>query len=248
MRAARPGRRRRASGLARGAGVAALATTLGVVGASAAPVGTVTSAQFTAWNPSGSALLLAEAFDGTDGAGLDGAVTDHPGQAWSQIGGTWTIQGNAAASTSTQASSLHAATGTPHHVLEVKVTVGATFDTGIFVNGNSTRSQGVVLAYTHGAGGQLTLWGRRSGGPAGDWLAASGGGLGVNGTFTLKLESGADNVVRGYHNGVEVVSYAFHGGDIAMYKASTHEYVGLWAWFDSGTRYDDAHATRSMPG
>lgn len=241
-------RRRRGRGLVRGTGLAAVVAALGVVGASAAPVGTVTSGRFTTWNPAGAALLLAEDFDGADSTALDGTTTDHPGQPWTAVGGTWAIQGDAAVSTSAQASSLHAATGTVHHIVEAKVTVGATFDTGIFVNGNSTRSQGVVLAYTHGAGGQLTLWGRRSGAPAGDWLAASSGGLGVSGTYTIRLESGADNVVRGYHDGVQVLSYTFHSGDVAMYKASTHEYVGLWAWFDSTTRYDDVHADRVIPG
>lgn len=228
-------------------GLAAVPAALGLVAASAAPVGTVVPDSFKAWKPSGSALLLAEDFTGTDGTALDGTTTDHTGQTWTQTSGTWTIQGNAAASTAVQASSLHAATGTAHHAVEAEVTVTGGIDIGLFVNGNSTRAQGLVLAYTNSSGGQLSLWARRTGANAGDFLASSAGGLGNNGTYSLRLESGADNVVRGYFDGVLRVTYSYAAGDITMYKASTHEYVGLWSWGDANARFNDVHADRVMP-
>jgi hypothetical protein len=231
----------------------AVGTTV-VFGASAAdakPLGGITSATISASTQSaatGAPTVLAyENFTGANGTNLNGATTDGGGKTWSvnPTGGAWTIQGNAARST-TANTSLVIDAGSPSDTVVVTLfrNGATTFDAGLTINRNAAGTQFLTAEWTSTANGSLELW-KFTGGAWTEYTAVTNlypGGIGTApASIVLSLSSTTGGVLSASINGVPVVSTTLSAGDQTTFKNATHQLAGPYQWTSNGITFDDFH-------
>ena len=223
---------------------------LGLSPAAATTVGGISAANLTALTmaaaPGAPTVVAWENFNGVDGTNLNGTTTDGGSKTWSvnPAGGSWTILGNAARSTSANTSLVIDAGAFSDSVVATVSRNGATtFDAGFTVNRNSSGSQFLTVEWRSVSNGSLQLWKYNSG-----WtLLASvtnlypGGSGTAPASITLKLTSSSTNVLTASINGTAIVTHTLSAADVTTYKNSTHQLFGLYQWTSNGLRWDDFH-------
>jgi hypothetical protein len=231
-------------------GVVVMAAIMGATSASAKGLGGVTSAQLSSLTMTAStgapAVVAWDNFNGTNGTNLNGTTTDGGGKTWSVnvAGGSWTIQGNAARSSSSDTSLVIDGGSSSRTITGTIFRNGATtFDAGFTINRNSAGTQFLTAEWTSTSNGSLELWKYNNG-----WsllmsvtnLYPSGIGT-APASIVLSLASTTGNVLRAAINGTPVVSTTLSAADQSTYKNATHQLVGPYQYTVNGLTIDDVH-------
>ena len=246
------------SKLARGFAISALAAGMASVGAalftssplavaSAATVGGVVSdelASFTFSSAAGAPTVLTwENFDGPNGTNISGTNPDWGPGVWRSLGGTWRIQGNQADSTSSSLGSINVHTpGLVDAAVEITLDRfgSTTFDAGLLFNDNDYSV--LILRYQSAANGTLALYNWNGGYTLMSSISNlyPGGIATAPATVTLRARSNGAQV-DSFIDGVLAFSYTLSPAEQTIYKSPTHDGYGMWAEFDTTTKFDDFH-------
>lgn len=218
--------------------------------AAAAGAGGVTASALSAFNfaaSTGAPTVVAwENFNGVNGTNLNGSVTDGGAKTWAVNpgGGSWTIQSNAARSTTANSSLVIDAGSANGSAVATIVRNGATtFDLGLTINRNAAGTQFLTVEWTNASNGSLQLWSFNGG-----WTALAsvtnlypGGIATAPASIVLTLTSSSANVLTGFINGVSVVSHTLSAANITTFKNATHQLVGPYQWSSNGIGWDNFH-------
>lgn len=236
--------------------IATLVTLVTVVGlvpvgsAGAASAGGVTAAALAAFNFASSAgvptVVAWENFNGVDGTNLNGTTTDGGAKTWAvnPTGGTWTIQSNAARSTSANTSLvIDGGSANGSGVVTLVRNGATTFDMGLTINRDAAGTQFLTAEWTNASNGSLQLWSFNS-----SWTALAsvtnlypGGIATAPASITLTLTSSSANVLTAFINGVSVVNATLSAANITTFKNATHQLVGPYQWTSNGLGWDNFH-------
>ncbi len=233
--------------------LATLVVSLGMLPGSpagAAGAGGVSGASLSAFNFAATtdapAVVAWENFNGVDGTSLNGTVTDGGAKTWAvnPTGGAWTIQSNAARSTSANTSLVIDGGSANGSGVATLVRNGATtFDMGLTINRNAAGTQFLTAEWTNASNGSLQLWSFNS-----SWTALAsvtnlypGGIATAPASITLALTSSSANVLTAFINGVSVVSTTLSATNITTFKNATHQLVGPYQWTSNGLGWDNFH-------
>ncbi len=246
------------SKLARGLTIGALAAGMASVGAalftssplavaSAATVGGVVPdelASFAFPSTTGAPTVLTwENFDGPNGTNISGTNPDWGPGVWRSLGGTWRIQGNQADSTSSGLGSINVhSPGLVDAAVEITLDRfgSTTFDAGLLFNDNDYSV--LILRYQSAGNGTLALYNWNGGYTLMSSISNlyPGGIATAPATVTLRARSNGAQV-DSFIDGVLAFSYTLTPAEQTIYKSPTHDGYGMWAEFDTTTKFDDFH-------
>ncbi len=226
---------------------ATLVVSPSLMAASAASVGGVAPdqlASFSLVSTSGAPTVLTwENFDGPNGTLISGTNPDWGPGIWRSLGGTWRIRGNQADTTSSSLGSINVHNpGLVDAAVEITLDRfgSTTFDAGLLFNDNNYSV--LILRYQSTANGTLALYSWNGG-----YSLLSSvtnlypGGIGTApATVTLRARtSGAQ--IDAFLDGALQFSYTLSTAEQTIYKSSNHDGYGMWAEFDTTTKFDNFH-------
>ena len=204
------------------------------------------SALTMAAGPGAPAVVAWENFDGVTGTNLNGTTTDGGAKTWSvnPAGGSWTIQTNAAKSTSKNTSLvIDAGAFSDSAVVTVFRNSATTFDAGLTVNRNAAGTELLTAEWTSNSNGSLELWKYN-----GSWTSLAavtnlypGGIATAPASITLKFTTSSTNVLTAHINGTSTVTATLSAADVTTYKNATHQLFGLYQRTSNGISWDDFH-------
>ncbi len=231
-------------GLAAGV-AAALLSAIGA--ASAASLGGASAAGQAAFAfaaSSGAPTVLAyERFTGTTNSNLNNTGTNSGGFTWTALNGSWSVQSNQARSTSADTSLLVFNSGVSNGSVEATIfrNGNASWDTGVVINANSTGTDGLYANWWSGTNGNIDLY-KRVGSTFTQIASVSNLYASiVPASATIRIESPSTSVVKVYLDGVLKITYTLTSGEQTTFKNATHRYVGIEAYFDATSTFDNFH-------
>ncbi len=205
--------------------------------AGAQPVGPVTSKVLTAFSMAASTgapnVLTWANFTGTTGTNLSGQALNGSGT-WIVTAGTWTIQSNAAATTSVALARIDTNVGTQNATALATLTFGVSANAGLVALNNGTNF--VYALYSTATGGTITLT-KSTGSTV---VLSTVTGVGTPTSASMKLDASTTTLKVSFAGNV-VLSYTLTAAEITALKGTTNNRFGLIANKDTVTRFDDFH-------
>ncbi|MEZ5230473.1 MAG: hypothetical protein R2710_28535 [Acidimicrobiales bacterium] len=219
----------------------------GVVSADAAGLGGITSRTLSASRQIKAAqaptVIAWDNFNAPNNTNLNGRTTTGGGKTWIARRGTWTIQGNRADTNSGDVALVLDA-GTPYAAVEATTfRGGTTFDIGVVTNMNSAGTQFLTAELLSTNSGELQVW-KYDGG----WTLLanvtnlySGAATGWPASTTVRMSSSTGGVMTVTIGGAVVSTFTLSAADRTTFQNATHQFFGLYSYFDGVSVWDDVH-------